>query len=215
MPESALRAVPLALILTVPTDCDPLDIAQEAADAVRDLQRAETGERYAASVEIAVPYTQPDEFEIIVTGASARMLAGHRLLFLAFLIWARRPWDDDGVESDAVMIDTRQAVATMCASRWPQTDPPAGMPIDLHTIQIAAISGRIARTTSPRRRRRPTRLPELNYRLRRELSSRHFPRQRTTWSSPPAPGACGWWARAPGGGPYRLSRTPSPWRLCR
>ena len=67
-------------------------------------------------------------------GASARMPTGHRLLFLAFLVWARRPWDEDGVESDAVMIDTRHAVAALCASRWPQTDPPAGMPIDLNTI---------------------------------------------------------------------------------
>ena len=44
-----LRAVPLALILTVPTDSDPLDIAQEAADAVRELHREQSGERYAAS----------------------------------------------------------------------------------------------------------------------------------------------------------------------
>ena len=142
-----LRAVPLALILTVPTDSDPLDIAQEAADAVRELHRDQSGERYAASAEFAVPDTQPDEFEVIVSGAKVQ--TGHRLLFLAGLLWACRDWDPEGVESAAAMVDARHAVARLCAQRWPQADPPFGLPVDLRTVQLAALPGRTARTMAP------------------------------------------------------------------
>lgn len=147
MPDTLLRAVPFALTLTVPADSAPLDVAQEVADAVRDLQRATTGERYPASAEFAIPREQPDEFELVISGA--QLPTGHRLLFLAGLIWARRIWDEAGAESDAVMIDTRHAVARLCAQRWPQTDPPAGLPVDLHTVQLAAVPGQLARTAFP------------------------------------------------------------------
>lgn len=140
--DAPLRCVPLTLTLTVPDETDAADIAQGVADAIRRLER-ET-ERYPARADVVLPALQPGAYELIASGA--QVAPGHRLLVLLLLVWARRPWDEQGAESDQVMIDAHQAAVMMCAARWPSVSEPVGMPIGAETVRWAARTGHVVRT---------------------------------------------------------------------
>ncbi|MEU3399433.1 hypothetical protein [Streptomyces filamentosus] len=125
-----LRWVPFLLSFTAPAAADRQALAQDLADQLHTLRRAETGEEYEGRADVFVPKgpwsPEPD-------------LAGHVAGILLVRAWAVRPWDRPG-EWEAVVSDFLTAAVTWLGERHPaaRSGRPAALPLGAETDQVMA-----------------------------------------------------------------------------
>ena len=149
------HAVPLAIALTVPEDTALTTAGQAIADAVRELHRVDTGERYAARADVVLPHDGEQVTDAELQIAGAQIAGGYRLLVVVALDWARRAWTEE--ETSAVIADTYMAVRAMCVECWPDAAPPIGVPADTPAVLGAAWRGQVLCTSDAD----PTLVPDI------------------------------------------------------